>query len=160
MSHPHHPETWTAVCTVRDIVPNTGVCALVDDRQVAAFRIGRGDEVYAIDNFDPNHDSIELDHFANAQTFQQLSSLVTSDAHNNAVIDLGHSDTVTLNGLNPQQLQAVLGKLEDAGYASESSGSYGGSAAAQFTGAYDVGLSVVSASGSTTVTYYVTAPGE
>ncbi|UDM53709.1 nitrite reductase small subunit NirD [Cupriavidus sp. MP-37] len=54
MSHPHHPETWTAVCTVRDIVPNTGVCALVDDRQVAVFRIGRGDEVYAIDNFDPN----------------------------------------------------------------------------------------------------------
>ncbi|MCO4892997.1 nitrite reductase small subunit NirD [Cupriavidus sp. WGtm5] len=54
MSHPHHPETWTAICTVRDIVPNTGVCALVDDRQVAVFRIGRGDEVYAIDNFDPN----------------------------------------------------------------------------------------------------------
>ncbi|WP_373376456.1 nitrite reductase small subunit NirD [Cupriavidus nantongensis] len=54
MSHPHHPETWTAVCTVRDIVPNTGVCALVGDRQVAVFRIGRGDEVYAIDNFDPN----------------------------------------------------------------------------------------------------------
>ncbi|MEC3769201.1 MULTISPECIES: nitrite reductase small subunit NirD [Cupriavidus] len=54
MSHPHHAETWTAVCTVRDIVPNTGVCALVDDRQVAVFRIGRGDEVYAIDNFDPN----------------------------------------------------------------------------------------------------------
>ncbi|AMR80862.1 nitrite reductase small subunit NirD [Cupriavidus nantongensis] len=54
MSHPHHPETWTAVCTVRDIVPNTGVCALVADRQVAVFRIGRGDEVYAIDNFDPN----------------------------------------------------------------------------------------------------------
>ncbi|NUO84536.1 MAG: nitrite reductase small subunit NirD [Cupriavidus sp.] len=54
MSHPHHPETWTAICTVRDIVPNTGVCALVDDRQVAVFRLGRGDEVYAIDNFDPN----------------------------------------------------------------------------------------------------------
>ncbi|WP_427307111.1 nitrite reductase small subunit NirD [Cupriavidus sp. H39] len=54
MSHPHHPETWTAICTVRDIVPNTGVCALVDDKQVAVFRIGRGDEVYAIDNFDPN----------------------------------------------------------------------------------------------------------
>ncbi|MEM5277330.1 nitrite reductase small subunit NirD [Cupriavidus taiwanensis] len=54
MSQPHHAETWTAVCTVRDIVPNTGVCALIDDRQVAVFRIGRGDEVYAIDNFDPN----------------------------------------------------------------------------------------------------------
>ena len=60
MSHPHHPETWTAVCTVRDIVPNTGVCALVDDEQVAVFRIGRGDEVYAIDNFDPNSQAAVL----------------------------------------------------------------------------------------------------
>lgn len=60
MSHPHHPESWTAVCTVRDIVPNTGVCALVDDRQIAVFRIGRGEEVYAIDNFDPNSQAAVL----------------------------------------------------------------------------------------------------
>ena len=60
MSHPHHPETWTAVCTVRDIVPNTGVCALVDDKQVAVFRIGRGEEVFAIDNFDPNSQAAVL----------------------------------------------------------------------------------------------------
>ncbi|RDK05118.1 nitrite reductase small subunit NirD [Cupriavidus lacunae] len=60
MSHPHHPETWTAVCTVREIVPNTGVCALVDDKQVAVFRIGRGDEVFAIDNFDPNSQAAVL----------------------------------------------------------------------------------------------------
>ncbi|MEM5429723.1 nitrite reductase small subunit NirD [Cupriavidus oxalaticus] len=60
MSHPHQPETWTAVCTVRDIVPNTGVCALVDDKQIAVFRIGRGEEVYAIDNFDPNSQAAVL----------------------------------------------------------------------------------------------------
>jgi hypothetical protein len=53
MSQAHHPETWTAICTLRDIVPNTGVCALVDSQQVAVFRIGRGEEVYAIANFDP-----------------------------------------------------------------------------------------------------------
>ena len=54
MSQAHHPETWTAICTLRDIVPNTGVCALVDRKQVAVFRIGRGEEVYAVANFDPN----------------------------------------------------------------------------------------------------------
>ena len=54
MSQAHHSETWTAICTLRDIVPNTGVCALVDRRQVAVFRIGRGEDVYAIANFDPN----------------------------------------------------------------------------------------------------------
>src|SRR6202034_1172594 len=44
-------------------------------------------------NFNPQHDTIELDHFANAQTVQELQSLITPDAHGNAVIDLGHGDS-------------------------------------------------------------------
>ncbi|MWL90087.1 nitrite reductase small subunit NirD [Cupriavidus sp. SW-Y-13] len=54
MNQAHNPETWTAICTLRDIVPNTGVCALIGKQQVAVFRIGRGEDVYAIANFDPN----------------------------------------------------------------------------------------------------------
>ena len=44
------------VCRLSDIVPNTGVCALVNGRQVAVFRVGSGlsdGSVYAIDDFDP-----------------------------------------------------------------------------------------------------------
>lgn len=44
--------TWTAVCAANDILPNTGVCALVDDRHVAIFRVGQ-DQFFAIDNVDP-----------------------------------------------------------------------------------------------------------
>ncbi len=44
--------TWTAVCAVDAIVPNTGVCALVGERPVAVFRIGE-DRFFAIDNVDP-----------------------------------------------------------------------------------------------------------
>ncbi|HET6146325.1 MAG TPA: nitrite reductase small subunit NirD [Polyangia bacterium] len=44
---------WTRVCALDDIVPNTGVCALLDGRQIAVVRVGEGEEVYAIDNFDP-----------------------------------------------------------------------------------------------------------
>lgn len=44
--------TWTAVCAATDILPNTGVAALVDGRHVAVFRVG-GDQLYAIDNVDP-----------------------------------------------------------------------------------------------------------
>jgi nitrite reductase (NADH) small subunit len=44
---------WTPVCALQDVVPDTGVCALVDGRQVAVVRVGEGNEVYAIDNFDP-----------------------------------------------------------------------------------------------------------
>jgi nitrite reductase (NADH) small subunit len=43
---------WTAVCRLDDIVPNTGVCALVGGRQVAVFRLD-DDSVYAIGNHDP-----------------------------------------------------------------------------------------------------------
>ena len=43
---------WTAVCAVEDILPNTGVCALVAQRHVAVFRVG-ADSFYAIDNVDP-----------------------------------------------------------------------------------------------------------
>lgn len=43
---------WTAVCAVEDIVPNSGVCALVGGQQVAVFRTS-DDRVYALSNHDP-----------------------------------------------------------------------------------------------------------
>src|ERR1043166_2958946 len=46
-------QAWTRVCVLRDIVPNTGVCCLVGGAQVAVFRVGEGEELYAVSNFDP-----------------------------------------------------------------------------------------------------------
>ncbi|MFT4241384.1 MAG: nitrite reductase small subunit NirD [Acidovorax sp.] len=46
------PVTWTDVCAVDDILPDTGVCALVGGRHVAVFRLG-ADRYFAIDNVDP-----------------------------------------------------------------------------------------------------------
>lgn len=43
---------WMDVCNVSRIVPDTGVCALVEDRQVAIFRLASG-ELHALDNYDP-----------------------------------------------------------------------------------------------------------
>ena len=40
------------ICKLDDIIPETGVCALVGGEQVAIFRTHH-DEVYAMDNFDP-----------------------------------------------------------------------------------------------------------
>jgi NAD(P)H-dependent nitrite reductase small subunit len=42
---------WRFVCELAEILPNTGVCALIDGRQVAVFRFE--DAVFAIDNRDP-----------------------------------------------------------------------------------------------------------
>lgn len=44
--------SWTDVCPTDDILPDTGVCALVQGRHVAVFRVGP-DRFFAIDNVDP-----------------------------------------------------------------------------------------------------------
>ena len=48
-------DNWTAVCSLDDIVPNTGVCALLGSEQVAVFHVAASEQrVYAIANYDPN----------------------------------------------------------------------------------------------------------
>jgi nitrite reductase (NADH) small subunit len=52
----HGPDealTWHAVCDLEDIVPDTGVCALLGGEQIAVVRVGEGEDVFAIGNFDP-----------------------------------------------------------------------------------------------------------
>lgn len=44
--------TWQPVCQLDDILPGTGVCALVEGRHIAIFRVGEA-SCYAIDNIDP-----------------------------------------------------------------------------------------------------------
>jgi nitrite reductase (NADH) small subunit len=43
---------WVDVCALEDILPNTGVCALLGGKQVAIFRVGES-AVHALSNFDP-----------------------------------------------------------------------------------------------------------
>ncbi|HAJ59169.1 MAG TPA: nitrite reductase (NAD(P)H) small subunit, partial [Cyanobacteria bacterium UBA8543] len=45
--------TWVDICSIEAIAPNTGVCALVKDQQVAIFRVGTENEVFGISNYDP-----------------------------------------------------------------------------------------------------------
>jgi nitrite reductase (NADH) small subunit len=52
---------WNAICTLDRIVPDTGVCALLNGRQVAVFRVGgEAPRLFAIDNYDPNSDAAVL----------------------------------------------------------------------------------------------------
>jgi nitrite reductase (NADH) small subunit len=48
-------ENWISICELNDLVDNSGVCALVDEQQVALFklRIAEQDHVMAISNWDP-----------------------------------------------------------------------------------------------------------
>jgi nitrite reductase (NADH) small subunit len=54
-------DNWIAVCSLDDIVPNTGVCALLNDSHVAVFHVDDGGpRVFAIDNYDPNSEASVL----------------------------------------------------------------------------------------------------
>ncbi len=46
-------QQWTTICFLDRILPNTGVCALVNGQQIAVFRVGEATDIYAIDNYDP-----------------------------------------------------------------------------------------------------------
>ncbi len=54
-------ESWVPVCQLEEIVPNTGVCALVKGEQIAVFHIDDGEaRVFAICNYDPNSQAAVL----------------------------------------------------------------------------------------------------
>lgn len=47
---------WVLVCSVEDLVVNSGVCALVKGKQIAIFTVSQKDQtldLFACDNFDP-----------------------------------------------------------------------------------------------------------
>ena len=45
--------SWHSVCTLGQILPNTGVAARLNGAQIALFRLA-DDRVFAISNYDPN----------------------------------------------------------------------------------------------------------
>lgn len=44
---------WVNICTIDAILPQTGVCALLGQEQVAIFRPYHDERVFAISNIDP-----------------------------------------------------------------------------------------------------------
>lgn len=44
---------WLSVCQSTDVIPGTGVCALVSGKQVAIFRSQNPEQLFALDNYDP-----------------------------------------------------------------------------------------------------------
>lgn len=46
---------WHFVCELDEVLPDSGVAALVDGLQIAIFRVG--EQAYALDNYDPHSDA-------------------------------------------------------------------------------------------------------
>ncbi len=50
-------EKWVAVCQDQDLIPGTGLCALVEGEQVAVFKIRKDSQLFAVSNYDPIGDA-------------------------------------------------------------------------------------------------------
>jgi hypothetical protein len=59
-------------------------------------------------NFDATRDTIDLSHFTSIQTVRQLEAMTTTNAHGDAVIDLGNHDSITIAGVTAAQFQQVM----------------------------------------------------
>ena len=48
-------QNWQTICTKDDLVDNSGVCALVNDQQIAIFKVksASNEQVFAVSNWDP-----------------------------------------------------------------------------------------------------------
>ena len=73
------------------------------------FHPGEGSQT--LNNFNPQHDTIELDQFANIHNVQELAAAITPDIHGNAVIELGHGDSTAIPGVSATFLQQNLQSL-------------------------------------------------
>lgn len=51
---PENQPQWVDICSVQDLVPNSGVAALVNEQQIALFYVpSKTPAIYAIGNYDP-----------------------------------------------------------------------------------------------------------
>jgi nitrite reductase (NADH) small subunit len=48
---------WQTVCTIEDLVPHSGVAALINNKQIALFYFPENDAIYAVDNYCPFSDA-------------------------------------------------------------------------------------------------------
>jgi len=67
-------EVWESVCQFDELIDNVGVCVLVNEKQIAIFRLSGSEQLYAIDNHDP---------FSNANV---LSRGICGDLKGNPVV--------------------------------------------------------------------------
>ena len=74
------------------------------------FMFHPGEGTQTVNNFNPQHESIELDHFANIQNVQELAAAITPDVHGNAVLELGHGDSIAIPGVSATFLQQESAK--------------------------------------------------
>ena len=48
-------DNWITVCSDKDLVTNSGVCALLNEQQIALFKIknANDEQIFAVNNWDP-----------------------------------------------------------------------------------------------------------
>ena len=73
------------------------------------FHLAVGADTIA--DINPPRNTVELDHFADAQTIQQLASVISTYVHSDAVIEFGHTGSIAIPGVTQSYLQAHFHSL-------------------------------------------------
>lgn len=100
---------WTPVCRLVDLVPERGAAALVDDEQVALFRIG-DDEVLAVQQLDP---------FSGAHVMSRgivgsrAGAVTVASPMYKQVFDLHSGECLDPVGKEPQHLRTWRVRVQD-----------------------------------------------
>ena len=92
-----------------DLAAKVSGASVSPERDAFLFHAGTGAEPAS--NFNARADAVELDHFANIESVRQLTSLIATNAHGDAVIELGHHDGGTLPSVSANYLQSHFHSL-------------------------------------------------
>ena len=90
--------------SLKSTVPSVTIGGAGND----TFVFHPGESTQTVNNFNPHNDSIEPHDFANIHDVQELAAAITPDVHSNAVLELGHGDSVAIPGVSATFLQQHL----------------------------------------------------
>ena len=90
--------------SLKSTVPSVTIGGAGND----TFVFHPGESTQTVNNFNPHNDSIEPHDFANIHDVQELAAAITPDVHGNAVLELGHGDSIAIPGVSATFLQQHL----------------------------------------------------
>ena len=100
---------WVPVCTLADLIPERGVCALVAGAPVAIFRAAGTVELFAIGNIDPYSEASVLSRgivgsagdrlVVASPVFKQRFDLTTGESLEDAAVQLPVYDIRVVGGI-------------------------------------------------------------
>jgi len=100
---------WQTICQQNDLIHDSGICALINDKQVAIFYLKSTNQTYAISNYDPIGEanvlyrgiigSIDKDIVVSSPLYKQHFSLISGECIQDKTISVDVFETRIIDDL-------------------------------------------------------------